>query len=178
MQAVPAERHRLYLIPPGTLHASGSGNLVLEISATPYLYTLRFFDWLRRDLHGALRPVHLDHAFANLDERRRGPGQSRELVPGAADRPQRRGLDELELGRHPELLFAVHRLDFDGAVEDDTGGRFHLLNLVDGAAVELETERGDVHPLSFGESILVPAAVGRYRLRRGPARKAIKAFVA
>ena len=64
-----AEQHRLYLIPAGTAHASGAGNVVLEISATPYLYTLRFYDWLRRDLDGQLRPVHVGHAFANLDPR-------------------------------------------------------------------------------------------------------------
>ena len=68
---IAAEQHRLYLIPAGTPHASGAGNVVLEISATPYLYTLRFYDWLRRDLDGELRPVHVEHAFANLDPRRR-----------------------------------------------------------------------------------------------------------
>src|SRR5205823_8491376 len=71
LQTHPAERHRLYLIPAGTPHASGAGNVVLEISATPYLYTLRFYDWLRRNLDGRLRPVHLEHAFANLDPRAR-----------------------------------------------------------------------------------------------------------
>ena len=72
--AHPAERHRLYLIPAGTPHASGAGNVVLEISATPYLYTLRFYDWLRRDLDGELRPVHVGHAFANVDpQSRRSP---------------------------------------------------------------------------------------------------------
>jgi hypothetical protein len=39
---------------------------VLEISATPYLYTLRFYDWLRRDLDGALRPVHVEHARTSI----------------------------------------------------------------------------------------------------------------
>ena len=71
LEAHASEPHQLYLIPGGTPHASGAGNVVLEISATPYLYTLRFYDWLRRDLGGELRPVHLDHAFANLDGRRR-----------------------------------------------------------------------------------------------------------
>ncbi|MDP8958410.1 MAG: hypothetical protein M3N51_04240 [Actinomycetota bacterium] len=63
---MPARRHRLYLIPAGTPHASSAGNVVLEISATPYLYSLRFYDWLRADLAGALRPIHLRHAFAHL----------------------------------------------------------------------------------------------------------------
>ena len=76
----PAEQHRLYLIPAGTPHASGAGNVVLEISATPYLYTLRFYDWLRRDLDGRLRPVHVHHAFANLDPERRGAAVD-ELLP-------------------------------------------------------------------------------------------------
>jgi mannose-6-phosphate isomerase class I len=180
VQAVPAERHRLYLIPPGTLHASGRGNVVLEISATPYLYTLRFFDWLRRGLDGSLRPVHLGHAFANLDETRRGAAATAELVQEPRVVRAGSGWAELELGRHADLLFAVHRLDFEDAVEDDTAGRFHLLNLVEGSAAELETERGGIHPLAFGESIVVPAAVGRYRLRvtEGPAARAVKAFVA
>ena len=173
-----AERHRLYLIPPGTVHASGAGNVVLEISATPYLYTLRFYDWLRRDLEGRLRPVHVRHAFANLDVERRGDAV-RELMP---DPVVVRGADdhvELELGRDRDLLFAVHRLDFADTVADDTGGRFHVLNLVAGEELELATERGDVHRLAYAETIVVPATVGRYELRRrrGPPCKVVKAFV-
>ena len=86
VQVHDAEQHRLYLIPAGTVHASGAGNVVLEISATPYLYTLRFYDWLRRDLDGHLRPVHVDHAFANLDSRRSGDAISG-ADAGATRRP-------------------------------------------------------------------------------------------
>ena len=89
-----------------------------------------------------------------------------------------RGWSELALGRHPELFFTVHRLDFADAVDDDPGS-VNVLNLVAGEEVEIETERGDVHPLSYAETIVVPAAVGRYRLRRtrGPDCKIVKAFV-
>jgi mannose-6-phosphate isomerase class I len=173
-----AEQHRLYLIPAGTPHASGAGNVVLEISATPYLYTLRFYDWLRRDLAGRLRAVHVMHAFANVDARRRGDAVS-ELMPEPRVVRAADGCSELELGRHPDLFFAVHRLDFVDAVDDDTQGRFHVLNLVAGEEVEVVTERGDVHPLSYAETIVVPAAVGRYGIRRvrGPVCKVVKAFV-
>ena len=178
LQTHPAIQHRLYLIPAGTPHASGADNLVLEISATPYLYTLRFYDWLRRDLEGELRPVHLAHAFSNIDPLRSGESVRRELIP--EPRPVRRGADwaELELGRLPDLFFAVHRLDFEEAVEEDTAGRFHVLNLVAGEQVEIEFEKG-VHDLAYAETVVVPAAVGRYRLRRarGGACKVVKAFV-
>jgi mannose-6-phosphate isomerase class I len=178
VQRHPAEAHRLYLIPAGTPHASGAGNVVLEISATPYLYTLRFYDWLRRDLDRELRPVHVRHAFANLDPARSGAAVA-ELIPQPRELRAGDGWRELELGRHPDLFFAVHRLDFADTIEDDTKGRFHVLNLVDGARVEVETEAGDVHLLSYAETIVVPAAVGRYGVRRveGEGCKLVKAFV-
>ncbi len=175
----PAIQHRLYLIPAGTPHASGTGNVVLEISATPYLYTLRFYDWLRRDLDDELRPVHLTHAFSNLDPSRSGNSVRRELIPEPT--PVRHGTDwvELELGRLPDLFFAVHRLDFEETVDDDTAGRFHVLNLVGGERIDIEFGAGEVHGLAYAETIVVPAAVGPYRLRRvgGRACKVVKAFV-
>jgi mannose-6-phosphate isomerase class I len=178
LQTQPAKQHRLYLIPAGTPHASGAGNVVLEISATPYLYTLRFYDWLRRDLDGSLRPVHLRHAFSNLDLRRRGKSV-RDLMPEPSVTRDGSGWRELALGRSPELFFAVHRLDFDDEVADDTSGRFHALNLAAGDEIEVETATGAVHPLSYAETIIIPAAVDEYRLRRtrgGPC-KVVKAFV-
>jgi mannose-6-phosphate isomerase class I len=175
----PAEQHRLYLIPAGTPHASGAGNVVLEISATPYLYTLRFYDWLRRDLNGELRPVHVHHAFANVDPARRGGAVRRDLIP--EPRPVRagNGWAELELGDLPELFYVVRRLDFDERVADDTAGRFHVLNLAAGEEVEIETASGRTHRLAYAETIVIPAAAGGYELRRtrGPACKVVKAFV-
>jgi mannose-6-phosphate isomerase class I len=178
LQRHAAEQHRLYLIPSGTPHASGAGNVVLEISATPYLYTLRFYDWLRRDLDGELRPVHLAHAFANLDPRRVGAAVRRDLVPEPRHVRGGAGWVELELGRIDDLFYGVNRLDFEQDVVDETDGRFHVLNLVAGEAVQIETSRA-THALAYAETIVVPASVGRYRIRRvrgGPC-KVVKAFV-
>ena len=179
LQTHPARQHRLYLIPAGTPHASGAGNLVLEISATPYLYTLRFYDWLRRDLAGELRPVHLAHAFANLDPLRSGETVRRDLIPEPRPVRQGAGWTELELGRLPDLFFAVHRLDFEEVVQEDTAGRFHVLNLVAGEEIEIETAAGSMHGLAYAETIVVPASVGTYRMRRvrGGECKVVKAFV-
>jgi mannose-6-phosphate isomerase class I len=179
LQTHPAEQHRLYLIPAGTPHASGAGNVVLEISATPYLYTLRFYDWLRRGLNGELRPVHLAHAFSNLDPRRSGEAVRRELIPEPSPVRDGPGWGELELGRLPDLFFGVNRLDFGESVSDETGESFHVLSLVAGNEVEIETASGATHPLAYAETIVVPAAVGRYRIRRlrGGHCKVVKAYV-
>jgi mannose-6-phosphate isomerase class I len=178
VDAVPARQHGLYLIPAGTPHASSEGNVVLEVSATPYLYSLRFYDWLRADLDGTLRPVQLHHAFANLEPRRRGAAASGELVPDPVEVRSGAGSRELDLGGHPELFFAVHRLEFDEAAHDDTAGRFHVLNLVEGDEIEIQTDAG-AHRLTYAETILVPASVGRYRLeaRAGGPFRVVKAFV-
>lgn len=177
----PAERGRLYMIPAGTPHASGAGNLVLEISATPYLYSLRFYDWLRPDADGNPRPLPYEHGFANLETGRRGAAVARDLVQEPRTVRTGDGWREEVVGALAEMFYEVRRFVLDeGAVaRDDTAGRFHVLNVVEGEGVVVETEAGDTHPLAHAETLTVPAAVGGYRLRAvggGPV-KVVKALV-
>jgi mannose-6-phosphate isomerase class I len=100
---------------------------------------------------------------------------TRDLIPEPRLLRSGSGWRELQLGCLPELFYAVHRLDFEGEVQDETRGRFHVLNLVDGSEATIETESGATHRLAYAETMIVPAAVGAYRVRgRG---KAVKAFV-
>ncbi|MDQ3399882.1 MAG: class I mannose-6-phosphate isomerase, partial [Chloroflexota bacterium] len=175
----PALQHQLYLIPAGTPHGSGEGNVVLEISATPYLYSLRFYDWLRAGLDGDPRPVQLAHAFANLDTARRGQAVADELVPRPAPLRRGDGFVEHVLGRHPDLFFEVHRIDCEREVGESTAGRFHVLNLVEGDEITVRTAAGREHVLSYAETLFVPAAAGDYTLDPAGGRaKIVKAFVA
>ncbi len=167
VQGHPATQHQLFAVPAGTPHGSGKGNVVLEVSATPYLYSLRFYDWLRRDEKGGLRPVHVNHAFANLQHDHVGRAVTEDLIRPA--RTLRAGdcWREEALSSLPEVFYEVRRLVLESGaqVPDDTAGRFHILNVVEGPGLVIETHAGDVHDLAYAETIVVPAAVGPYRVR-------------
>jgi len=168
VQNFPADLHQLFLIPAGTPHGSGEGNVVLEVSATPYLYSLRFYDWLRRGKDGTQRPVHVEHAFNNLDTDRTGPQVSEDLIQVPRILRQGAGWREEVIGSLPAMFFDVRRLVLESAdaADDDTAGRFHVVNVVEGDGVLVETAAGHSHRLAYAETLTIPAAVGPYTLRR------------
>ncbi|MFJ8726122.1 class I mannose-6-phosphate isomerase [Streptomyces sp. NPDC004279] len=177
----PAEQGRLFMIPAGTPHASGAGNVVLEISATPYLYSLRFYDWLRPGVDGSPRPLPYEHGFANLETGRRGAAVARDLVQEPRTLREGAGWREEVIGALDEMFYEVRRyvLDAGAEAEDATQGRFHVLNVVEGAGVTVRTAAGDTHELACAETLTVPAAVGHYTLRAadgGPVQ-VVKALV-
>jgi hypothetical protein len=77
----PAKAHDHFLIPAGTVHCSGAQAMVLEISSTPYIFTFKMWDWGRLGLDGKPRPIHLDHAFANIQWDRDTPWVKENLIP-------------------------------------------------------------------------------------------------
>ncbi|GGO49154.1 class I mannose-6-phosphate isomerase [Streptomyces lasiicapitis] len=176
----PAEQGRLFMIPAGTPHASGAGNLVLEISATPYLYSLRFYDWLRPDADGRPRQLPYEHGLANLDTHRRGDAVTRDLVQEPRLLRSGDGWHEDVIGALDEMFYEVRRyaLDAGAVAHDDTAGRFHVLNVVEGEGVEILTAAGHRHVLAYAETLTVPAAVGAYRIvAGGGGAKVVKALV-
>ena len=167
VQSFPAAPHQLFLIPGGTPHGSGEGNVVLEISATPYLYSLRFYDWLRKDGEGRQRPVHVGHAFENLDLARSGDAVPRDLVQRPRTLRSGDGWREDVIGTLPEMFFEVRRIELaaGAGVADCTDDHFHILNVVEGEGLVVETDNGSSYTLAYAETLTVPASVGGYRVR-------------
>jgi mannose-6-phosphate isomerase class I len=172
VNSLPSCAHDLFLIPSGTIHGSGAGNLVLEISATPYIFTFKMYDWVRLDLDGKPRPLNIARAFDNLIFERQGSRVAAELVAHPVVLAEGPGWRLEHLPTHPEHFYDVQRYTFEDSVRIETGGSPHVLSLVRGTAVALETAEGHTQQFSYVETFVVPAAAARYTLTNlgdGPA---------
>lgn len=178
VQTFAARKHQLYLIPNGTVHCSGTNNLVLEISATPYIYTFKMYDWLRPDLTGNPRTLNLDRAFENLDFCRKGDIVGKTLLSQETLIKEGSDFRILNLSTHEAHYYAVQRYEFLSTLEAFTNGQCHVLNLVEGACIEVQTP-GNTRLVYFAETFIIPAAAITYKLinRDIKPAKVINAFV-
>ncbi|BDZ49490.1 mannose-6-phosphate isomerase [Frondihabitans sucicola] len=184
VNAYPAKKHDHFLIPAGTVHCSGADSMVLEISATPYLFTFKMWDWGRVGLDGIPRPIHLDHAVANIQWARDSEWTRANLVDQVTEVARGDGWVEEQTGLHEFEFIEVRRHWFDAAVDHDTAGTVNVLNLVEGAEAKVESPDGAFEPfvVHYAETFIVPAAVGRYRISPhgagvGQRLGTVKAFV-
>jgi mannose-6-phosphate isomerase class I len=181
VQIHPAKKHDLFLIPNGAIHCSGINTLVLEISATPYIFTFKMYDWLRLDLDGKPRPLNLDRAFANLRFKYKGERVGKELIAKSFTIEQNDDWYLIHLPTHPEHFYDVHRLEIrpGKAVEVRTEGSCHILSLVEGHTVVLETKHALTKQFNYAETFVVSAAAESYRLLNNTNQpiKVIKAFI-
>ncbi len=161
---VAAKKHDHFLIPAGTLHCSGADCMVLEISATPYIFTFKLWDWGRMGLDGRPRPIHLDHGLKNIQWERDTAWIRDQLVNAVRPAGQGDGWTEEETGLHPLEFIETRRHWFRRKVEHATSGTVHVLNLVEGSGVLVESPTGRFTPfrVHYAETFLVPAGVGRY----------------
>ena len=164
VQVHPARKHDLFLIPNGTIHCSGINSLVLEISATPYIFTFKMYDWMRLDLDGRPRPLNIDRAFENLYFERKGAVVPQELIAQPRVVNGGPGWELIHQPTHRHHFYDVQRYAFSTAVEVETAGSCQIMSLVEGRTVLLETGNGQRQRFNYAETFVVPAAAERYRL--------------
>ncbi|MCD6385407.1 hypothetical protein J7M23_06475, partial [Candidatus Sumerlaeota bacterium] len=159
----------LFLIPAGTLHASGANQLVLEIDSDPSRtgaeYTFHIYDYLRPDLNGNLRAIHLEHSFNVLRTYRR-----RSWIDGRLKQRPRlveKGKDWAVylLGERFDMFYKVYRLEFNRRIVQDTGGeKLNILTLVAGKRVQLTASTDRSYEMNYTETLCIPAYVGKYEI--------------
>ena len=163
---IPVKKHDHVLIPAGTVHCSGAGSMVLEISATPYIFTFKLWDWGRVDLDGKPRPIHLGHGAANIQFDRDTEfvkenlvHQEQTLVETACGKIEKTGLDRRE-------FIDTFRLTTRSSLAFSGKGSVTVVNLVEGESALIESPDGRFEPfgLHYAETAILPEAAGTFRL--------------
>ena len=179
VQKHPAKKHDLFLIPNGTIHASGKDNLVLEISSAPYIFTFKLYDWLRLDLDGRPRPINIEHGMNNLYFDRQG----RKIIDEHICQPrvirQEAGYLLEQLPTHRDHFYDIHRYTFDREIRVETNGKCQVWMLVEGESIWVETAFGVKQRFNYAETFIIPAAAQSCTIRNegsGEVRM-IKTFV-
>lgn len=157
------------MIPAGTIHASGQNQVILEIgSLTVGSYTYKMYDYQRIDPQTGLpRPIHLKMGNQVIRGERTAEWVNENLVNHGGIVRSGKDWCEKIVGEHDLLYFSLRNLVFDTEIEDNTDGLFHVLALVDGEKVRVESiENPDLFfEMNSLDIIVVPANFGRYKIK-------------
>lgn len=180
----PVKKHDHVLIPAGTVHCSAKNSMVLEISATPYIFTFKLWDWGRLGLDGQPRPINIAHGEKNIQWDRTTDWVAKNLLNRVEKIAEGDGWREERTGLHETEFIETRRHWFTKTVHHDTVGNLNVLNLVEGREAIVESPSGAFEPfvVHYAETFIVPAAVGEYTIRpfgEGEGRECatLKAFV-
>ncbi len=163
----PAKRHDHFLIPAGTIHCSGSNTMVLEISATPYIFTFKLWDWGRVGLDGLPRPVHINHG-EQVIQWDRTTGWVKDNLIDAITVLYDDGDNKVEkTGLHEREFIETKRYTITTACEMDSEGSVSTCNVVEGEGAVIESPDGSFEPFEvhYAETFILPESVKKLSIR-------------
>ena len=142
----PAKKHDHFLIPAGTCHCSGADAMVLEISATPYCFTFKLWDWARVGLDGLPRPVHIDHGKQNIQWDRTTKWVEDNLVNAVYTVREDEHVKEEHTGLHELEYIETRRLWIEDEALVENEDNVNMLNLIEGQMARIESVDGSFEP--------------------------------
>lgn len=163
---LPVKKHDHILIPAGTIHCSGKNAVVLEISATPYIFTFKLWDWGRLGLDGKPRPINIEHGKKVIDFSRDEDWVKEHLFNNITDISVSEHVKEESTGLHETEFIETRRHWFDAKVTHYTLGNLNVVNLVEGQEVVVESPDNLFEPyvIHYAETFIVPANVPVYTI--------------
>lgn len=154
----PVTAGDVVFVPGGRVHAIGAGILLLEVQQNSDT-TFRLYDWGRLGPDGKPRALHLDQALAVIDWKDAGDRYAR-VTPLK------------DVGPRPDVFqtrvacrwFVLEQRRMTQACEiQNDGTSFHAWFTVNGG-LKFESSDGPT-TVPAGTTVLMPAAIGRYRLQ-------------
>lgn len=161
----PAKKHDHFLIPAGTCHCSGKNAMVLEISATPYIFTFKLWDWQRLGLDGLPRPINIEHGKHVIQWDRTTKWVKENLVNSTYEVKEDGNDCKIEhTGLHELEFIETRRYTINNDSFHKTHGTVNMLNLIDGKSAIIE---GDFEPfiVHYAETFIIPASIKEYTIK-------------
>jgi len=160
------KKHDHVLIPAGTIHCSGINSMVLEISATPYIFTFKLWDWGRLGLDGLPRPINIEHGMKVIDESRTTSFVKNELINNIHPINQGDGWREESTGLHKREFIETRRHWFTKKVIHHTNGSVNVINLVEGREAVVESPSNMFEPfiVHYAETFIIPEHIKTYTI--------------
>lgn len=158
---------RQIMIPGGTIHASGRGQLILELgSLTVGSYTYKLYDYNRIDTDGQRRPIHTTMGEKALQFSRTSSWVKQNIAIDPVPDGSGEGWRQYIIGKTDLMYYMTRNIFMDTAAkaEFSNDGMFTVLTLVDGEAIKVSSKS---HPeFSFAqhylEIVVVPASIDDY----------------
>ena len=166
VQKWPVHKHDHVSIPAGTVHCSGANSVVLEISATPYIFTFKLWDWGRMGLDGKPRPISLGHGKNVIQWDRTASWTQQHILNLTEPIAEGEGWREERTGLDAWSFIETRRHWFSQQVRHHTEDVVNVLNLVEGREVLIESPDNSFEPyiVHYAETFIVPAHVGAYTI--------------
>lgn len=158
---IDVKPHDHILIPPGTVHCSGSGCMVLEISSSAYIFTFKLWDWDRMGLDGRPRPIYIDQGKQVLNPRYDTDFVMNELVNQFKTVHREEGYLNERTGLHRLEYIETFRHTFSKPITLETDNNVRMLNLVEGDEITVYSPGNEFRPCTvhYAETFIIPANV-------------------
>ncbi|MEN8117987.1 MAG: class I mannose-6-phosphate isomerase [Bacteroidota bacterium] len=163
----PAKKHDHFLIPAGTIHCSGADSMVLEISATPYIFTFKLWDWGRLGLDGLPRPINVEHGKNVIQWNRTEDWTKENLINRVEKIAEGDGWVEERTGLHEREFIETRRHWFTKETHHVTGDSVNVVAVIEGDQIIVESPDSSFEPfvVNYAEVFIIPANVKKYTMR-------------
>lgn len=167
INSFPVKKHDHFLIPAGTIHCSGKNTVVLEISATPYIFTFKLWDWGRLGLDGKPRPVHINHGESTIDWERTTEWVKRNLIGQTSVVEEDDHCTVEKTGLHPREFIETRRYILSGEKKIIADDSVSMCNVVDGEGAIVSSPQHRFAPFTvhYAETFIIPGSIESFTIK-------------
>lgn len=163
-ESVPGKQ---FMLPGGTIHASGQNQLILELgSLTIGSYTYKIYDYNRRDKDGNTRPIHLKNAKKVLQKGRNQDWVKKNIAIEPVLVKESPDYTEFIVGDTDLMYYQTSRVELktNGIYKSSNNDQFTVITLVDGEEIEVYSESNPDFKFTqkYLEIVVIPETITDY----------------